>query len=114
VGLHFQGLRDDTAMAFVGGVPGFFERRSVDELLSSVIQWNDLRADEHMRLTTLGWTQDQWDKKRNLTIDQFPKSASIDFDDLPADQQMALLGLGIRKFGGAQSHPKVWTTVAKK
>jgi hypothetical protein len=33
-----------------------------------------------------------------MTIDQFPASASKDFGDMTAQEQVALVGLGIRQF----------------
>jgi hypothetical protein len=110
IGLGFQGVRQDTLISFFSEVPGFFERRSVDELLSAKTQWNDLKSDEHARLEVLGWNHDTWDKKRLLPIDAFPQSAQEDFSDLTPNEQVALVGLGIRQY----QQPGVWSKIAKQ
>jgi len=110
VGLGFQGVREDTLISFFSEAPGFFERRSVSELLSVTTQWNDLKSDEHARLEVLGWKPDLWDHKHLLPITSFPKSAQEDFGDLTPDEQVALVGLGIRQF----QQPGVWKKVAKQ
>jgi hypothetical protein len=84
--------------------PGFFERRSVEELLSQATQWNDLKADEQLRLEVLGWNHDTWDRKRNMSINEFPASANKDFADLEEKQKQAIVGLGIRQF----QIPGIW------
>ncbi len=45
-----------------------------------------------------------------MTISQFPASARKDFDDLTAEEQAALMGLGIRQF----QQPGVWSKAAKQ
>ncbi len=110
IGLGFQGVREDTLISFFSEAPGFFERRSVDELLSEGIQWNDLKSDEQGRLQALGWDHDIWDKKRLLPITSFPKSAQENFSDLTANEQVALVGLGIRQF----QQPGIWKKIAKQ
>jgi hypothetical protein len=109
VGLHFQGVREDTLLSFFSEAPGFFERRSVNELLSAKTQWNDLKSDEQARLQILGWDHDTWDRKRLLPIEAFPKSAQGSFDDLTPQEEVALVGLGIRQF----QQPAIWRKVAK-
>ena len=110
IGLHYQGIREDTLLSFFSEAPGFFERRSVTELLSDKTQWNDLKSDEHARLGVLGWNHDNWDRKRLMSIDQFPQSASEDFGDMTAQEQVALVGLGIRQY----QQPGVWKKIAKQ
>ena len=110
IGLGFQGVREDTLISFFSECPGFFERRSVDELLSAKTQWNDLKSDEHARLEVLGWKQDTWDRKRLMSYDSFPQSAHKDFGDLTSDEQVALVGLGIRQY----QQPGVWKKIAKQ
>ncbi len=110
VGLHYQGVREDTLISFFSEVPGFFERRSVDALLDPRTQWNDLKSDEQARLEVLGWNHDTWDKKRLLPISSFPKTAQEGFDDLTAQEQVALVGLGIRQY----QQPGIWKEAAKK
>jgi hypothetical protein len=101
---------EDTVYSFISEAPGFFERRSVEELLSEKTQWNDLKDDEQRRLEVLGWTHDTWDRKRQMKLDQFPDSANKHFNDLEEKQKEATVGLGIRQF----QIPALWQKLAKQ
>lgn len=97
IGLHFQGLKDDTLLAFTcRGVPGFFQRRSIDELLSPRTQWGDLRLDEVKALEAIGFTQKTWDSRYESSA-QPPQSIKKSFDDLTPDQKCAAVVLGLRR-----------------
>ena len=60
LGLHFQGLREDNILAVVSRAPGFFERRSLTNLLAQTTQWTDLNLDEKTHLEALGWNMNLW------------------------------------------------------
>ncbi|MCK4413982.1 MAG: hypothetical protein KAY32_10585 [Candidatus Eisenbacteria sp.] len=93
-GIHFQGLREDTVLAYVSNAPGFFERRPFSELLSSRTQWNDLTFQEQAKLQDLGFSAKSWNEKHTKTIDQFPKSARTKYHKLEAQQKIAAIHLG--------------------
>ncbi len=95
VGLHFQGLREENVLAVVSRAPGFFERRSVQNLLAQTTQWTDLNLDERTRLETLGWNQDLWDRKYLIPLSQFPESARTNPYRLNGRQRIAVVHLGI-------------------
>ena len=93
VGLFFQGLTVGTALAFTSKAPGFFERRPVDQLL--VADWDSLYSDERLHLKTLAWEEDTWNGKRKIGREKFPDSATKDFWDIPAEQKVAAVHLGL-------------------
>ena len=105
-GIHFQGLREDTVMAFVSSAPGFFERRSHKELLAKTTKWNDLSYAEQNKLEQLGFTMDFWDDKHNHPIKDFPAAASKKYNELNATEQVAIVYLGFNS--------TTWPSLIKK
>jgi hypothetical protein len=96
LGLHFQGLREDNILAVVSRAPGFFERRSVTNLIAQTTQWTDLNLDEKTHLESLGWNMDLWDRKYFIPLSDFPESCRTNPFDLQARQRIAIVHLGIR------------------
>jgi hypothetical protein len=47
------GTREETILAVTSYAPGFFQRRSLKELLNPKTQWVDLILDEHLSLAAL-------------------------------------------------------------
>jgi hypothetical protein len=120
LGIFFQGIRKDTLLAYFSRAPGFFERRSVSELLSAETHWNDLLSDEQGRLQILGWDANNahkhkrqmpqyWDDKHNMPLKEFPASTTKSWHDLDAGQQIAARALGIRQY----DWKSVWSKIAK-
>lgn len=108
LGIHFQGLSEDNILAVVSRAPGFFERRSVTNLISQTTQWTDLNLDEKTHLEALGWNMDLWDRKYSLPPSQFPESTRTDPYQLSARERIAIVHLGIR-FDEWQN---IWRTIA--
>lgn len=108
LGLHFQGLREDNILAVVSRAPGFFERRSLTNLLAQTTQWTDLNLDEKTHLEALGWNMNLWDRKYVLPFSQFPDSTRTDAYQLSATERIAIVHLGIR-FDEWQN---IWRTIA--
>ena len=108
LGLHFQGVREDNVLAVISRAPGFFERRSLTNLLAQTTQWTDLNLDEKTHLETLGWHMDLWDRKYVLPISEFPESTRTDAYQLSARERIAIVHLGIR-FDEWQN---IWRTIA--
>lgn len=111
LGLHFQGIRQETLLAYFSRAPGFFERRSLSNLLAPSTQWSDLDGDERAHLTTLGWNAELWDQKHLLPLSRYPDSARANPHDLPAAERIAIVHLGFsfdqwtatwRRVAGAQ------------
>lgn len=94
VGVTFQSLRDDTVLKYVSHAPGFFERRTLNQLLKRA-QWNDLRYDEQYRLSVLGWDMDTWDRRHRLPLDQYPRSARTSPRKLTSEERIAMVHLGL-------------------
>lgn len=95
VGLHFQGLRQENVLAVVSNAPGFFERRSLKNLLAPGTQWSDLDFDERAHLDTLGWSRETWDRKHLMAYSDFPSSARESPHKLSSAEQIAIVHLGI-------------------
>ncbi|MBN1759474.1 MAG: OmpA family protein [Chitinispirillaceae bacterium] len=93
-GMGFQGVREDTVLAFVSQAPGFFERRPHSELLAKTTKWNDLSIKERSRLEDLGFDMQFWDDKHNRSISEFPSAATKSYFDLNATEQVAIVHLG--------------------
>ena len=93
VGLFFQGLTVGTALAFTSRAPGFFERRPISELM--VTEWRSLYSDERHHFKILKWDETTWNNKFRLDMAKYPKSARMDFYDLPADQKVAAVHMGL-------------------
>ena len=108
LGLHFQGLREDNILAVVSRAPGFFERRSVSNLIAQTTQWTDLNLDEKTHLEALGWNMDLWDRKYFIPLSDFPESCRTNPFDLQARQRIAIVHLGIRD----DEWLNVWRTIA--
>lgn len=109
VGLHFQGLREENVLAVVSRAPGFFERRSVQNLLAQTTQWTDLNLDERTHLETLGWNQDLWDRKYLIPFSQFPESARTNAYRLSGRQRIAVVHLGI----SFDQWLNIWRTISR-
>lgn len=87
----FVGAREETLLALISNAPGFFERRSLDELVES--QWNELNLDEQIHLSELGWNQCSWDLKVYVGSEP-PKTMEQEWSELSAQQKVALVHLG--------------------
>lgn len=108
LGLHFQGLREDNILAVVSRAPGFFERRSVSNLVAQTTQWTDLNLDEKTHLEALGWNMDLWDRKYFIPLSDFPESCRTNPFELSARQRIAVVHLGIRD----DEWLNIWRTIA--
>lgn len=93
VSIHagFVGLRQRTALALVSNAPGFFDRRELDDLIT--LKWNGLYLDEQAHLKQLGWDQCSWDLKSYAEA-ELPETMEKEWDELTAQQQIAILHLG--------------------
>jgi hypothetical protein len=90
------GTREETILATVSHAPGFFERRSLKELLDPKTQWVDLTLDEHQALASLGWYGGIWDGKYHHEFKvNLPDSARKTRDELTASEKIAIVHLGL-------------------
>lgn len=96
VGIHFQGVKEESLLAYFCRAPGFFERRGLDDLLSPKLQWVDLFPDEVKAFEALGFTQKIWDS-RYISSKQLPGSVKNSFDELTPQQKCAAVVLGLRR-----------------
>jgi uncharacterized protein YegP (UPF0339 family) len=94
LGIGFSGVGYDNILAYTSNAPGFFERRTLNQLLSPGLQWNDLDFDEQAHLTTLGWTMQDWDIKHMIPYKEFPVSTKANPYKLSAAEQIAIVHLG--------------------
>jgi hypothetical protein len=95
VQIGLVGTREETILATVSHSPGFFERRSLKELLDPNTQWNDLTLDEQQALAVLGWYGASWDGKYYTEFkDTVPDSVSKGRDELSSSEKVAIVHLG--------------------
>lgn len=91
----FVGLREETALAVVSNAPGFFQRRSLSDLFSPELQWNDLSQHEMAELATLGWSQEVWNKKYEEEMQaNLPASINKSRTELAPAELIAIVHLG--------------------
>lgn len=88
------GTREETILAVVSNAPGFFERRSLDELFGKDTHWVDLTLDEQHNLAALGWYAAIWDSKYHVDKDKLPTSVSKRRDELSDIEKVAIVHLG--------------------
>jgi len=106
VGIHFQSVKEETLLAYFCHAPGFFERRSLDELFSPKLQWADLFPDEEKSLKALGFTQKIWDRKFG-SAEGLPECISRPFDELSPEQKCAAVVLGLRRSNWEETWKKI-------
>jgi hypothetical protein len=95
VQLGFVGTREETILAVISNAPGFFERRSLEELFGAETRWVDLTADEQAELVALGWHGTIWDGKYHEDFkDKLPESVGKTRDELSATEKIAIVHLG--------------------
>jgi hypothetical protein len=93
--LGFVGTREETVLAAISHGPGFFERRSLKELLDPKTQWVNLSADEQAELVALGWYAAIWDGKYHKeNKDKLPESLKQSRDELSDTAKIAIVHLG--------------------
>jgi len=103
----FVGLREETALAVFSSAPGFFQRRSLDDLWNPETQWNDLNADEVSNLVTLGWTQDLWNMKyEEENQSKLPDSIHKTRSELVPTELIAIVHLGFYAYEDYGKHFK--------
>jgi hypothetical protein len=105
LGIHFQSIKNETLLVFITRAPGFFERRSCEELVRTY--WKNLTYPEKQKLNLLGWNQDLWDRKDQLKAREKPKSVNGPFEALSYDQRIAAMHLGFQK-GYIDNWQKFW------
>lgn len=89
------GTREETILATVSNAPGFFERRSLAELVDPKTQWVDLTLDEQQALAALGWYAAIWDGKYHAAFaDKLPESLGKRPSDFTASERVAIVHLG--------------------
>jgi hypothetical protein len=89
------GTREETILATTSLAPGFFERRSLKELVDLKTQWVDLTLDEQQSLATLGWYGSIWDGRcRRDFKDKLPESLGKSPDELTAAEKVSIVRLG--------------------
>ena len=112
VQIGLVGTREETILAVTSNAPGFFERRSLKELLSPDTQWDDLTLDEHQSLVALGWYGAVWDGKYHAQFkDKLPASVKKDRAALSDDEKVAIVHLG---FYAYEDYKKQFTHSAKE
>jgi hypothetical protein len=104
IGIGFQGVRDDTILAFFSRAPSFFDRKTLSELTQTY--WSELGFQEQQKLQNLGWTQEKWNHRKNL-----PESTKTGWRKLTPKQQMSALDLGFRSTSWNSWN---WKTLPKK
>ncbi len=93
IGLEHTNVRMDTLLAYTSGAPGFFEKKSCDDLVKTY--WNDLTLQETAKLQVLGWNQDLWDFMEFLDYtNDFPASAKSSLESLKIEERIAAIHLG--------------------
>ncbi len=109
LGIHFKLLSVDTVLAYTcRAVPGFFQRRSIKNLVKQ--HWNTLLSDERNSLRTIGFTNSFWDKMFMEPIKKFPEQCRKKFHAVNPDVRCAGIALGFR-YGNWKT---TWESVAKK
>jgi len=94
----YVGTREETILAVVSMAPGFFQRRSTEDLFDPKTLWNELTSDEHVSLVNLGWTAHSWDFKYE-DPKLVPASAKKRFYELTSAEKIAIVHLGFRAYG---------------
>jgi hypothetical protein len=89
--LNFQGLREDTLLRYFSNAPGFFQRRTIEELVGGNLVWSALRTGERSMLEVLEWKQPTWDG----TDQDTPENSKESFDKLNFEQKKAAFYFGI-------------------
>ncbi len=108
----FLGLREETALAVVSNAPGFFQRRSPEDLFSPELQWNDLVSHELVHLVTLGWRQDVWNMKYEPeTAANLPASLKKTRGEWEAAEMVAIVQLG---FYAYEDYAKLYNKMKAK
>ena len=108
----FVGLREETALAVVSNAPGFFQRRSPEDLFSAELQWNDLTTHELVHLVTLGWRQDVWNMKYEPEIAaNLPASLKKSRGEWEAAEMVAIVHLG---FYAYEDYAKLYNKMQAK
>lgn len=106
------GTREETILATVSNAPGFFERRSLEELLHPKTQWANLNLDEQRALANLGWHAAIWDGKYHSAFaDKLPESLKKTFYEFTAEERVAIVHLG---FYAYEDYPKAFRKAAGK
>jgi outer membrane protein OmpA-like peptidoglycan-associated protein len=105
VGLHMQGILEESILAYLTMAPGFFERRQPYEFFDPTLLWNDLSGYEQENLKILGWTRDTWDRRGVTPYEEFPDpcysdpsmagSGPIKFNSLSDEERIAAVRLGL-------------------
>jgi hypothetical protein len=89
----FAGTTEETILAVTSYAPGFFERRSLKELLAPSTVWNTLSTVEQASLAALGWDSPLWDLKYSLEK-ILPNSCRLTVDELSNAEKVAIVSLG--------------------
>ena len=84
----------ETLLVFLTRAPGFFERRSCDNLVRTY--WKNLTYPEVRKLELLGWSQEVWDTKDKLPYQKLPESVRKPLDTLNYGQRIAAMHLGFQ------------------
>lgn len=80
LGLHMQGILEESITAYLTGAPGFFERRHPYDFFDSALRWSELTGVEQENLTVLGWDASSWNLRGETPFDEFPESTQGWFD----------------------------------
>jgi hypothetical protein len=101
VQLGFLGTSEETVLAAIAinHAPGFFGRRSLEELFAPKTHWVDLSTDEHANLAALGWYGAVWDGKYHKEYEKkLPASLAKLRSELTGAEAMALVNLGFHAY----------------
>ncbi len=94
-----MGTREETILAVLSQAPGFFERRSLNELFAPETHWADLTLDEQNALVALGWYAAVWDGKYHQEYKaKLPDSAHAGRQDLSDTEKVAIVHLGFHAY----------------
>jgi hypothetical protein len=97
VEVGYVGASEESILAVVSLAPGFFERRSIQDLFCPETLWNELTLDEQVSLGRLGWNSLSWDMKY-VRGDLIPKSADKSPYDLNSEEKIGIVHLGFRRY----------------
>jgi hypothetical protein len=109
MGLHFQGLREETVLAFTSMAPGLFDSMPVSELMSPRTLWADLTRYEIARLITIGFEEPFWNNKHEHPLDDFPEACQTPGPELEPRHRVAAVQLRIGLVGWSAA----WRQVAR-
>jgi len=112
IGLEHTNIKMGTLLAYTSGAPGFFEKKSCDDLVKTF--WNGLTLQETAKLQVLGWNQDLWDFMEFLDFNNdFPSSTKSSLSSLKIEERIAAIHLG---FTGeyATNWKKFWLNLSSK